>query len=54
MLEKLLLASILTFSLSLVADMSWSAANQKIVEASPEPSQILTISQHPNHITTSK
>jgi hypothetical protein len=54
MLEKLLLASILTFSLSLVADMGWSASNRKIAEASPEQSQILTITQNRHNVTASR
>ncbi|HLO84292.1 MAG TPA: hypothetical protein VK203_04645 [Nostocaceae cyanobacterium] len=54
MLEKLLLASILTFSFSLIADMGWSASNQKIAEASPENSQVLTITQNLHQISVSK
>jgi hypothetical protein len=42
MLEKLLLASVLTFSFSLFADMGWSNTQQKMVQQ-PSPNHAVFI-----------
>lgn len=45
MLEKLLLASILTFSLSLLADMGWSNPRKEILGNSNNTHEAFTLTQ---------
>ncbi|ADI66206.1 hypothetical protein Aazo_5140 ['Nostoc azollae' 0708] len=45
MLEKLLLASIFTFSLSLLADLSWSNPRNELLGTSKNPHEVFTLTQ---------
>lgn len=45
MLEKLLLASILTFSFSLVAEMGWSNSKKEITQIQTPHQEVLTLTQ---------
>jgi hypothetical protein len=45
MLEKLLLASILTFSFSLFTDISWNASSAKLAKSSSINPQIFILTQ---------
>lgn len=54
MLEKLLLASILTFSFSVVSEMNWSVSSQKIHEVTPNNQSAVTVAQRQQNIKINK
>jgi hypothetical protein len=45
MLEKLLLASILTFSFSLIAEMGWTSSKKEITQVPTSHQEVLTLTQ---------
>jgi hypothetical protein len=50
MLEKLLLASILTFSFSLFAEMGWSNSKKELAKTSVPHQEIVTLTQRYKNI----
>ncbi len=53
MLEKLILASILTFSFSLFADMGWSNPRKEMAQTPVQNHLVFTLTQNPKNIDRS-
>ncbi len=50
MLEKLLLASVLTFSFSVISEMNWPTSSQKLTEVTPNNQPAVTVAHSPRNI----